>query len=118
MTPIWVRALIVIVVTEFLLTSSGPVAQFLNISTRGFVGVDDHALIGGFILRGSVARRILIRGMSPSLGGAGLSEVLSDPVLELRDQNGTLLFASDNGKDTEQTAIEATGLGNSQASPI
>jgi hypothetical protein len=110
MTRICPRALVAFVVTELLLTSISPAAQFLNISTRGSVGIDNHALIGGLILRGAAAKRVLLRGMGPSLNEAGLPDVLSDPVLELRDQNGTLLLTNNDWKDSQRAEIEATGL--------
>jgi hypothetical protein len=99
-----------IIIAQLILSSSVCGSQFLNISTRGFVGTEDHALIGGFILRGSVAKRLLLRGLGPSLTQAGLSDVLSDPSLELRDQNGTPVFSNNDWKDTQQTEIEGTSL--------
>ena len=35
---------------------------------------------------------------------------LQDPTLELHDSNGSLIAFNDNWKDTQQAAIEATGL--------
>jgi len=35
---------------------------------------------------------------------------LSDPTLELRDADGTLISSNDNWQDSEQTEIEDTGL--------
>jgi hypothetical protein len=91
-------------------TSSGAPAQFLNISTRGFVQTGDRVLIGGFIVSGSSSKRVLLRGMGPSLSAAGLPNVLTNPALEVRNQNGSLLFANDNWKDAQRAEIEATGL--------
>ena len=48
---------------------------FLNIATRMRVLTDDNVLIGGFIITGTELKRVLIRGIGPSLG-LGL---LSDP---------------------------------------
>jgi hypothetical protein len=100
----------VIVVTEFLLTSISPAAQFLNISTRGYVAPNDHALIGGFILSGGYSKRVLLRGIGPSLAEAGLPDVLNDPTLELRDQNGVVIFSNDNWQDWQKNEIEQTNL--------
>src|SRR5205823_9044957 len=36
--------------------------------------------------------------------------VLADPTLELRDGTGALVTSNDNWKDTQQSAINATGL--------
>jgi len=83
-----------------------------NLSCRGFVGIDDDVLIGGFIVAGDEASlgQILIRAIGPSLGSAGISDPLVDPELELHDQNGTLTASNDNWKDTQQSEIETTGL--------
>jgi len=35
---------------------------------------------------------------------------LQDPTLELHDGTGTLIASNDNWKDTQQAAIEATGI--------
>lgn len=105
------RSLIAVLILAVLLPASNSRAsQFLNISTRGFVAPNDHALIGGFILSGANSKRVLLRGLGPSLAEAGLADVLSDPTLELRDQNGALLFSNDNWQDTQKTEIEQTNL--------
>ena len=91
-------------------TSSGAPAQFLNISTRGFVQTGDRVLIGGFIVSGSGSKRVLLRGIGPSLKEAGLANVLTNPTLEVRDQNGSPVFTNDDWKDAQRAEIEATGL--------
>ncbi len=80
----------------------------LNISTRLGVGVDPNELIGGVIVTGSQPKNVLIRAIGPSLS-AFLSGVLQDPTLELY-QGNTLLESNNNWRDTNQAAIEATGL--------
>ncbi len=89
--------------------ASGP-GQMVNISARAFVQSGDRVMIGGFILRGAIAKRVLVRGIGPTLSEYGVADALSDPRLELRDQNGNLLVANDNWKETQQAEIEATGL--------
>jgi hypothetical protein len=100
----------VLVVAVLLPTSRSRAAQFLNISTRGFVGADGQALIGGFILSGSNAKRVLIRGIGPSLANAGLADVLGDPTLELRDQNGVIFLSNNDWQDAQKSEIEQTTL--------
>ena len=86
--------------------------QLLNISTRGFVGTGDAVLIGGFIVGGNgmVNGKILIRAAGPSLTAQGVSGALQDPVLRIFDSHGTVILSNDNWKDTQQAAIQATGL--------
>ena len=75
-------------------------AQLLNISTRMRVLADDRVLIGGFIVTGSDPKKVIIRGMGPSLNGVGVT--LSDPTLELHQPDGTVI-TNDNWKINDQT---------------
>ena len=53
---------------------------------------------------------MLVRGLGPTLAQFGVSEALADPVVSLFDGNGNLVSTNNNWKDTQQTAILATGL--------
>ncbi|MFZ1217872.1 MAG: hypothetical protein WAO00_01195 [Chthoniobacterales bacterium] len=90
-----------------------------NISTRSSVQTGDNILIGGFIVTGSQPKTVLIRGIGPSLGGAGVGQPLADPTLELHSSSA-LVASNDNWKDTQRTAIENTGIppGNDLESAI
>ena len=87
-----------------------PFDQFLNISTRVLVGSGDNVAIAGFIVAGSEAKNVIIRAMGPSLTGAGISNALQDPMLELHDSSGAVIASNDNWKDTQQAEIQASGL--------
>jgi hypothetical protein len=82
----------------------------LNISTREMVGTGEDVLIGGLIVSGSTAKQVILRAIGPSLAAVGLTGVLQDPTLELHDSTGALIFSNDNWRDTQEAAIEATGL--------
>ncbi|MGH7937085.1 MAG: NHL repeat-containing protein, partial [Bryobacteraceae bacterium] len=84
--------------------------QLVNISTRARVLTGDNVLDAGFILTGPGSKQVLIRGLGPSLADAGVREVLADPTLELHDSNGAVIGANDNWKQSQQSAIEATGI--------
>ena len=84
--------------------------RLMNISTRGRVGIADQALIGGMIVGGGTAKKVIIRALGPSLAGV-LPGTLADPVLELRNGSGTLLASNDNYTSSTQYAqIVATGV--------
>jgi hypothetical protein len=87
--------------------------QPLNISTRLGVGTGDDILDAGFIITGTEAKTVLIRGLGPSLGSETIPDFLPDPALQLNDANGALL-TNNNWKDTQETEIEATGLAPSK----
>jgi len=87
-----------------------PFDQFLNISTRVLVGAGDNVAVAGFIVTGSEAKRVIIRAIGPSLRGAGISNALQDPTLELHGSSGSLIASNDNWKDAQQAEIQASGL--------
>lgn len=89
-----------------------PATQALNISTRVRVETGDNVMIGGFIIAGSAPKSVAVRGVGPSLGNLGLSDVLADPTLELRDSGGALLAQNDNWQDdpTQSAQLAALGL--------
>lgn len=72
--------------------------QLRNISTRGFVGDGEHHLIAGFIIGGNapIGSFVAVRALGPSLASAGISDPLADPLLGIRDSNGTLITFNDD----------------------
>jgi hypothetical protein len=87
-----------------------PPAQLLNLSTRTAVGTGENVLICGFILVGTDNKKVMLRGLGPSLEQAGVSGALANPTLELHDSTGALLTYNDNWKDSQADEINATGL--------
>ena len=87
-------------------------SQAMNISTRARVETGDNVLIGGFIITGNAAKKVIIRAIGPSLSQHGLSDVLADPTLDLYDGNSALLQSNDNWQDdpSQASQISASGL--------
>jgi cyclophilin family peptidyl-prolyl cis-trans isomerase len=95
---------------------SGPGSTLLNISTRGQVGADPNALIGGFILGGTQAKQVLVRAIGPSLTGFGVPGALTNPTLEFFNGQGTKLDSNDDWGDSPQKSqIQSSGLAPSNA---
>ena len=93
-------------------------AQLANMSTRGYVQTQDKVMIGGFILGGNNSpARIAIRGLGPSLTQSGLTGVLADPTLELRDANGNLQAANDDWVSDTASAAQLTLFGLALPNP-
>jgi Matrixin len=87
-----------------------------NISTRGRVGADDEALIGGFIIGGQTAKTLLVRALGPSLGAIGVAGALADPSVELRDGDGQLVALNDDwGSGAQAGEISAGGFAPNDA---
>ena len=56
-------------------------SNLVNISTRLNVLTGDNVLDGGFIITGTGNKRVLIRGLGPSLADAGIDGTLADPLI-------------------------------------
>ncbi len=80
--------------------------QPLNISTRMNVLAGDNALIAGFIVTGpsGSTKKVLIRGIGPSLANFGVPGTLSDPFLELHKPDGTVV-SNDNWQQGDTSQI-------------
>ncbi len=85
-------------------------ARPINLSARARVQLDDNVLIGGFILRGSNPRRILVRAAGPDLAAAGVNGPLADPVLAIYDEQGIRIGGNDDWQSDQAAAIASTGL--------
>jgi hypothetical protein len=79
-----------------------PPDQLLNISTRMRVLTGDNVLIAGFIITGTDPKKVIIRGLGPSLGAVGVQGALTDTTLELH-QGPNTLATNDNWKINDQT---------------
>jgi hypothetical protein len=82
---------------------------FGNISTRLRVETGDNILIGGFIITGTQAKKVIVRAIGPSLS-AFVPGALADPVLELRNSSGGLIASNDNWRSDQEAEIIATGI--------
>ncbi len=85
-----------------------------NISTRGFVDVDDNVMIAGLIAgpNNGTSLKILVRALGPTLSDFGVAGALANPTLDLVNSNGTVIRSNNNWKDDAQqrALIEAAGL--------
>ncbi len=93
---------------DLIIDVSAPVvttpSQLLNISTRMRVLTGDNVLIGGFIVTGTDPKKVIIRGIGPSLAvnGVPIPGRLADPTLELHLPDGTVI-TNDDWKINAQT---------------
>ncbi|HZE12595.1 MAG TPA: hypothetical protein VE086_02460, partial [Chthoniobacterales bacterium] len=76
------------------------------LSTRLLVQPGDNALIGGFIISGSEPKKVILRGIGPSLNVPGK---LADPVIQLFNSSNVNIGGNDDWK-TDQQNVQDTGL--------
>ena len=79
-------------------------ARLNNMSARALVAAGDNVLVGGFVINGSQSRKVLLRGIGPSLS-ATLDGARRNPTLQLRDSSGNVLVFNYNWEDTQRDAI-------------
>ena len=97
--------------------AAGPKAA--NVSTRGLVGTGPDQLIAGFVVTGSVSRRMLIRGAGPTLAALGVPGVLADPQLRLVAQaTGRVIRSNDNWASGEDATIISSASSAAGAFPF
>jgi hypothetical protein len=73
-----------------------------NISTRCFVQTGDDVMIGGFIVQGTGAKKVIIRAIGPELGAPpyNIPSALANPTLELHNGSGALVGSNDDWQHT------------------
>ena len=59
-------------------------------------------MIGGFIVQGQQAKRVIIRAIGPELAAPpfNVPDALANPTLELHDETGALIASNDNWVQT------------------
>jgi phospholipase/lecithinase/hemolysin len=87
-----------------------PPGKAVNIATRVFVDTGERVSIAGFIITGDIAKRVLIRGIGPSLVANGVPNPLANPTLTLFNDSATVLQSNDDWKNSPD-AVEIMGTG-------
>ena len=74
------------------------------------VDTGNSVAIGGFIVTGTASKRVIIRAIGPSLTDFGITDALSDPILELHGENGFVTIINNNWRDNQEQEIIETGI--------
>ncbi len=88
--------------------------RLVNLSTRGFSGAGEAAMIPGFVVEGAGEKRVLVRALGPGLGAFGVTGGLARPELTLRRSDGSVVAANrgwDAGADAAVIAAAAAQAG-------
>ncbi len=85
-------------------------SRLLNLSTRGRVDTQDRVMIGGFVVGGSEPLPLIVRAIGPSLTEFGILDALMNPVLELRNGDGSLVLQNDDWRSDQQQPIIDSNL--------
>jgi hypothetical protein len=78
----------------------------------------ESTIINGVVIRQDTLPRVLVRAIGPELAAAGLTEVLQDPTLELRDGNADLVAFNDDWETDQEAEIRFFGTGADRSSGV
>ena len=86
------------------------------LGTRAHISTGSDILTSGIIvIQGG---NIVIRGLGPSLAEGGITGVLADSTLQLRNQSGTLIISNDNWQDDPAQAAMILAAGLAPTNPL
>ena len=93
--------------TEFagLREQQAPSRRLINLSSRTRVGGGEQTLISGFVVGGSAAQTVLIRGIGPALTSFGLDGALASPRLRLF-RDGAVVAENSGWSKSSADAVE------------
>jgi hypothetical protein len=101
-----------IALAEIYAAATEPGGRLANLSARSRVGSGEDVLIVGFVISGNMPKRLLIRGVGPTLATAfGIPGALLDPRIELHAAVGgrDVMFAANDNWGDESGAADAAG---------
>jgi hypothetical protein len=75
--------------------ASGNAAKLANLSVRAYIGNGADVPNVGFVVAGTMPKKVLIRAVGPTLGAFGVTDALTDPQLELY-RDGMRIDFNDN----------------------
>ena len=88
--------------------TGGP-GKLVNVSARNVVGTGGNILITGFVVDGTAAKTLLIRGVGAKLTEFGVIGVLADPKLEIYNAAGVKIAENDNWNAQLQAIARSVG---------
>jgi hypothetical protein len=83
--------------------------KLINVSARNAVGTGDNILIAGFVVDGTAAKTLLIRGVGAKLAEFGVAGVLADPKLEIYAPAGVKIAENDSWNPLLQPLARRVG---------
>ncbi len=88
-----------------------PPGKAVNLATRVFVDTGERVAVAGFIVTGDVSKKVLLRGIGPSLASNGVPATLANPTITLFDSAGNVIMTNDDWKSSpDATEIMNTGI--------
>lgn len=110
----WIRRMVAPVVEPELPNGNG---ELSNLSTRGAVESADSIMIGGLVIIED-SRRVLIRGLGPTLANFGVTGALADAKITVYNSAEEVIATNDNWGDASNAATIAASAASVGATPL
>jgi hypothetical protein len=92
-------------------TTSTSNGRVVNLSTRGYAGVGDRVLIGGFVLLGSAPKTLLVRaigsGLAPLIGQATF-KLATYPRVQVYNSSGVVIASNVRWRSSDEVFVSDT----------
>jgi uncharacterized delta-60 repeat protein len=92
--------------------------RLVNLSSRLLVGTGEQIGIPGIVVRGAASKKLLIRGIGPTLAGFNIKNPLADPVLTLIGPGNTIVATNDKWSSSANAAEIVAAATSSGAFPL
>lgn len=83
--------------------------RFSNLSSRAQVGTGSNVVITGFVIQEGAPKKVLLRAVGPSLSPFGITGALSDPQLQLFNNENLMILSNDNWSSADQSVQSGVG---------
>src|SRR3954465_16066990 len=85
--------------------------RLANLSTRAQVGTGSNIMVTGFVVQDGAPKRVLIRAVGARLATApfNVAGALTNPQLQLFNNNGVLVLANDNWSTDDLATMNSVG---------
>lgn len=86
-------------------------SRLSNVSVRGQVGGSAGKLFAGFVIEGTQAKSVLVRGIGPTLTRYSVSDAVADPSIAVFNGLGDRIFANNDWGDSLAVSQAAAEVG-------
>jgi hypothetical protein len=97
----------VVLLETYDLSAASAAQKLVNVSGRAGIGQGENVGIAGFVVSGTVPKRVLIRGVGPSLTSQGVTSPLAHPLIVLYKSRTVIAQNAGVHTVTESAAISA-----------
>lgn len=86
------------------------IGSLLNISVRGTVEGSSMPMVAGFVVTGDQPKRVLVRGVGPTLSKYGVETPLADPIVQIASSGEVVMENDDWHESDADLIVKSNGM--------